>query len=128
MAETGRTRTCAFIVDDIVRGTFLNGAEVTLDDAKENLAITAQLSGGRRMPVLVDLRAVRSQSPEARAFFAGPEGASVSSAVALLISSPLSRVLGNFYLGFNRPLTPTRLFTDAAEAESWLRTTVAPHD
>ena len=46
----------------------------------------------------------------------------VSAAVALLIGSPMSRVIGNFYLGFNRPQTPTRLFTDTDEAEAWLRT------
>lgn len=72
------------------------------------------------MPVLVDLRAVRSQSAEARAYLAGPEATKVSAAVALLVASPLSRAIGNFYLGFNRPEVPTRLFTDEIEAERWL--------
>ena len=58
---------------------------------------------GQRRPVLVDLRAVRSQSAEARALFAGPAATAVTVAVALVTSSPLSRVLGNFFLGFNRP-------------------------
>jgi hypothetical protein len=30
-------------------------------------------------------------------------------------------VLGNFYLGLNKPLVPTRLFTSEEEAQAWLR-------
>lgn len=117
---TARTRTCTFAYDRIVRARFNDGAEVTGDDARENLAATAALTGGRRVPVLVDLRRLRSQTPEARALFAGPEGTRVTLALALLIASPLSRVIGNFFLGFNRPETPARLFTDEREAEAWL--------
>ena len=65
---------------------------------------------------------MRSQSAEARALLAGPTATAVSLAVALVVESPLSTVLGNFYLGFNRPETPTRLFTSVAEAEDWLAT------
>lgn len=114
------TRTCTLWLDRFVRGRFHQGAEVTAADARENLEATARLCGGRVRPVLVDLRGIRSQSAEARALFAGPEGTAVSSAVALVIGSVLSRVLGNFYLGFNRPEVPTRLFTSVAEAEVWL--------
>ena len=119
--EAIRTKTCSlWRVGRIVRTRFHHGAEVTLEDAKANLEVTSQLTEGQQVPVLVDLRQVRSQTAEARLLFAGPEGRSVSSRVALLIGSPLSCVVGNFYLGFNRPLTPTRLFTSEAEAEAWL--------
>jgi hypothetical protein len=104
----------------LVHGRFLPGAEVCADDARENVAVTRELTAGQRRPVLVDLRAVRSQTAEARAYLAGPEATRVSLAVALLIASPLSRAIGNFYLGFNRPEVPTRLFTDEAAALLWL--------
>jgi hypothetical protein len=119
--ETPRTRTCEFRVRDLIRARFLPGVEVGLEDAKENIALTAKLTGGRRLPALIDLRAARSQSAEARAYLAGPDANRVSSAVALLIGSPISRVIGNFYLGVNRPSVPTRLFTDESQAEAWLR-------
>lgn len=116
-----RTRTCAIWVDGVVCARFHDGADVGLDDARENLALTKRLTNGQRMPVLVDLRGVRSQSAEARRLFAGPAATAVSVAVALVVESPLSRVVGNFYLGFNRPETPTRLFTSTDDAEQWLR-------
>jgi alpha-D-ribose 1-methylphosphonate 5-triphosphate diphosphatase PhnM len=118
--RTGRTRTCEFVVDRYIHARFLPGAEVTLDDAKQNIAMTGELGGGVALPALIDLRDVRSQSAEARAYLAGPEAARVSNAVALLVASPLTKVLGNFYLGFNRPETPTRIFGSTEEAEAWL--------
>ncbi len=116
------TRTCLLWVErGLLRGRFLPGAEVGREDALENLAVSLALTGGRRLPALIDLREVKTQSAEARAVLAGPAAARVSGAVALLIGSPLSRVVGNFYLRFNRPETPTRLFSSEAEAETWLR-------
>ena len=120
--ETERTRTCAFWAGPVIRGRFLPGAEVTLADARENIAVTSRLTGGHRAPILVDLRQVRSQSAEARAYLAGPEATRVSLAVALIVGSPLSVAIGNFFLGFNRPAVPTRLFRDESAALQWLQT------
>lgn len=115
------TRTVVFTFADIIIARFRPGAEVTLDDARANVALCLQRNAGQRRPLLVDLRGVKTQTAEARAYLAGPEGVRVSQAVGLLIGSPLSRVLGNFYLGLNKPSTPTRLFTAEEEAQAWLR-------
>jgi len=124
-----RTRTCALWCENgIVHGQFYDGAEVSLEDARENLSATGRLTQGQRRPVLVDWRAARSQSAEARALFAGPAATAVTVAVALVTSSPLSRVLGNFFLGFNRPETPARLFTSVEAARVRPASLEAPHD
>lgn len=116
-----RTRTCCLWRErDVIFGRFHDAAVVDLNDARENVAATATLTAGERLPVLIDLRGIRSQSAEARAYFAGPAATAVTQAVALIIGSPLSRVIGNFFLGFNRPETPARLFTSVHEAEDWL--------
>jgi hypothetical protein len=115
------TRTVVFTFADIIVGRFRAGAEVTVDDARENVALCHRMNAGGKRPVLVDLRAIKSQTAEARAYLAGPEGSAICQAVGLLIGSPVSRVLGNFYLGLNKPLVPTRLFTSEEEAQAWLR-------
>jgi hypothetical protein len=115
------TRTAEVRLDgDVLRARFHDGAEVDLADARENLEACAALVPGRQLGVLVDLRPVRSQTAEARAHFAGPAAGRIASGLALLIGSPLSRVLGNFYLRFNRPGFPTRLFSSEDEALRWL--------
>lgn len=116
-----QTRTCTIWLDEFLRARFLPNAVVELADAEENLEACLALTAGRPRPAIIDLRQIRSQSAAARDYFAGPRANRVSTAVALLVGSPLSRVLGNFYLGFNRPKEPTRLCGSEAEAEAWLR-------
>jgi hypothetical protein len=42
------------------------------------------------------------------------------SAVALVVSTPLSRVVGNLFLTVMRPPFPVRLFDNEASALTWL--------
>jgi hypothetical protein len=58
---------------------------------------------------------------ECRRHFAGPEHAAVFSRCALIVTSPISKIIGNFFLGANKPLRPTRLFTDVEEGLQWLK-------
>jgi hypothetical protein len=43
------------------------------------------------------------------------------SAFAIIIQSPLSRVIGNFFMGLNKPRVPARLFKSEKEAVKWLK-------
>ena len=73
-------------------------------------------------PLLVDLGSPKGQTKEARTFFSSaPEHLARYSAVALLVTNPIAKILANFYLGLNKPQRPTRLFTDVPAAEAWLR-------
>jgi hypothetical protein len=96
-------------------------AEITLEDAREAMELCRLLCAGKRYPVLVDLTHCKAITREARAYYAGEEAAKSGVAAALLIGSPLSRVIGNFFMEFNKPLIPTRLFTSEAEALVWLK-------
>lgn len=121
--ETIVTRTAKIYQQEpgIVQVLVLPGAIQTLADAKENMQAQARLTAGQRHALFVDMRQIQSQDREAREYYAGPESAQILKAVAILIGSPMSRVIGNFMLGFNRSTLPTRLFTSEDEALSWLR-------
>jgi hypothetical protein len=116
------TATCTFSLDPrgFVHAVMRQGCEMQLADAQENVATIFELNGRRRTRVLVDMRGVRAQTREARLYFAGPEAERVSAAVALLIGSPVSRVLANFFLRIMPQRVPTALFTDEPAAVSWL--------
>jgi hypothetical protein len=96
------------------------GCEMDLEDAKENLAVMAEIGGGRPTRVLVDYRGVRWQTREAREHFVSEDAARATSAVALLVGSPVSRVLGNFFMRFEKHRFPTSLFSDEEAAVRWL--------
>jgi hypothetical protein len=104
--------------DGILRNVCLAGVDQELVDAQETIAIYEHLWGGIRRPLLVDMSRVRSISRGARACYA-EESPRTISAVALVVGTPLSRMIGNFFLGLNRSPQPTRLFRTTEDAEAW---------
>jgi len=101
-------------------------AEIDLEQAKENTKYVRELSGDNVYPILVDIRKIRSISKEARDHFAMRGRKPGVTAIAMLVSSPLSRIIGNFFLGLNQPVVPTKMFTDRDMAEQWVLNAV--HD
>ncbi|WP_375768213.1 STAS/SEC14 domain-containing protein [Archangium gephyra] len=116
-----RTQTIWLDDEGIVRARLKPGIHIGLGDAQEAVRAIGELAQGRRSRVLVDMREILSMDREARMYFAGEETAKVESAVAIFIRSPLSRAIGNFFMGLNKPLFPTCLFTSEEEALAWLK-------
>jgi len=86
-------------------------------DAQEAMAAVNVVADGGEYPMLVDMATTESVSRQARAVFSIPCAAS---RIALLGSSPVDRVLANFFLSLHVPPCPTRFFTDRDDAMSWL--------
>lgn len=117
------TETCTFQRDPrgFVHAVMRQGCEMGIEHARKNVAAIFELGGGKRVPVLVDMRGVRTQSREARQYFAtSDEAFQATLAVALLIGSPVSRVLANFFLRLSPQRFPTALFTAEEAAFAWL--------
>ncbi len=106
--------------EGIVRMAYLPGTHETLASALQNAAARDALTGGRRLPILVDSRNLVGMDRAARLHYAGLEAVKSVSAAALVITSAFGRALGNFYLNLNKPLVPTRMFTSEDEALAWL--------
>ncbi|HEY0602681.1 MAG TPA: STAS/SEC14 domain-containing protein [Herpetosiphonaceae bacterium] len=117
-----RTSTIRLESNSLVRVTILPGAQQALDDARENGGVMQKIMQGRQFRALVDLRQMKSQDREAREYYTQPGHTPGLVAIALLIGSPMSRVIGNLYMGFSKSDIPTRLFTSEAEALQWLET------
>ena len=49
------------------------------------------------------------------------ELASVTKAMALVTSSPVSRIIANLFFGFKPPTYPVKMFTNEKEATDWIR-------
>lgn len=117
------TKTARIVLNDqgllIVR--VKEGAEQTLSDAKENLAMAVTETHGQRRPILIDIRKAQPLEADARHHFSGQTLVERFSALALLIDgSPFGRMMGNVYLRIARPGIPTKLFSDEGRATEWL--------
>lgn len=91
-----------------------------LDDARDAVRVTFEVAGDKRRPVLVDLRGIRYQSRQARDYLSSGEMERMFAAVALLVESPVSQVIGNFFMRLRQQPIPTRLFNEEQQAVEWL--------
>ena len=105
--------------DGIVQVVWVPRTTVHLEDATATLDAMARLTGGRRSPLLVDMRDTGPQDRRTRAEWTSRTG--LQSAVALIVGTPLSRMLGNLLLMITRPQFPVRLFDNEASAVAWLK-------
>jgi hypothetical protein len=94
--------------------------EVTVDHVKQIIEAIGRISGGKTVPVLVLAGEYTLPSAEARDFIASP-GNPYALAEAYVVSSLPQKIVGNFYLQFNTPGRPTKIFTDPEEATRWLK-------
>ncbi len=119
---TTQTQKITLESSGIVKCKALDGVFIDLEDARENIHAVKVLSGGKTIPVFVDITNAKGATKEARAYFAGDEAGNVQSACALLIASPLASLIGNFFLGLNKTKFPIKLFREEDKAENWLKT------
>ena len=109
--------------NDIVWGE-LDATPQTLETAKDNIDAQERIRHAvdrEKTRVLIDMRQTTKIPRAAREYYAGERTASIQAATALLVSSAVSVVIGNFFMGLNKPLSPTRLFTAPGPAIEWLR-------
>lgn len=106
--------------DGIVCTKVKHGSEVKLAHAVENTATVTKILEGITAPLLIDSRGIKSMEQEARNHFTTKNRKTHTTAFAILIESPLSKVIGNFFIGINKPAVPTKLFVDEKEAIKWL--------
>lgn len=92
-----------------------------IEEAKLSTSLVRQLVGKEPRPLLCDLTNVVKMTQDCRKHFAGREHAEVFTRCALIISNPISKIIGNFFLGANKPLRPTRLFTSVEAGVQWLK-------
>ena len=94
-----------------------NGIVYGQRDALDAKGLVADLSSDRdKIFVLCDIKNIKKTDAEAR-YVPPPEG---TARIALLVESPVSRMIGNAYMGFRAPVCPTRLFTREQPAIRWL--------
>src|SRR5262245_59003398 len=107
--------------DDIVHIECLPNTVMTITEGIISTMVVREIVNSTPLPMLCDLTNVVRLTRECREHFAGPEHAAIFTRCALIVSSPIAKIIGNFFLGANAPLRPTRLFTNKVEALKWLK-------
>lgn len=123
--KTIQTKTAIISFNSIERLVYmriLDGAEIELECALENQEAVKQLTNGDKHLLIVDARSINVYvSKEARAFSAEFKKGDPCIAKAFIVNSTANRLIGNFYINFNKPAVPTKLFSNEEKATEWLK-------
>jgi hypothetical protein len=119
---TTRTERIWLGEDGIIHAVIHPGLVTNLEDAEENVRGFAEVAVGVKRYAVIDMRAhAASATRAAREHYASTENAKTVLAVALLVRSAISRMMGNFFLGLNKTEFPLKLFAEPEPALEWLR-------
>ena len=98
------------------------GAYETDQHARVNVQALARLANDELIAVVLDIRNLSSLSREARHVYTDEANIPRLQALAMIIESPMSKIIGNFYLALNRGSSvPAKLFTSPEKAWTWLQ-------
>ena len=111
--------------DGIISYRSLPNMMIGSEEAKANINLLKGLANGRRMPIFVDMRNVAGLDYEARKL-SQEFGKQYTLCSAILVDNGISKIIGNFFLGFAKPGdAPVKIFQDENTAMEWLKTTAA---
>ena len=95
----------------IVFFVYKDNSSIDLNAAKQIVTDRLQFQKQEHYPIYCDIRGMKRADKAARDFLA-KEGSSYTKAVAIIVDSPMTKIISNFYLGLNKPTAPTKMFTD----------------
>ena len=109
------------VSEGIIRLQLNDRADVEVHDIEEIHKANQKLCEGSKYSLLVIIGKYSTVSPEARELSANKELSKNRISLAFVSNSLADKLLVNFFIKFNRPNTPTKLFTDEGEAIRWLK-------
>jgi len=106
--------------EGIVITRILAEVQQNLNDAMENISVSAEACGSQRAPIVVDLRKAMPLDAETRHYYTGKQLTDSFTSVAILVTAgAFGKMMGNLYLRVANPGIPSRLFDSEAEAVRW---------
>ena len=122
MAVVRSTRTARVekTPEGIVVTRILAEVRQSVNDAVENISASAEVCGGRRAPIVVDLRQAQPLDAETRHYYSGKQLTDFFTSLAILVPiGAFGKMMGNLYLRVANPGIPSRLFDSEREAIDW---------
>lgn len=105
----------------IIHYTFLPNSEVNeIEHQSNHNALLELVDNSIKYPLLIDGDDFANVTPEGRKLIRQLEPLIPISARAIVIKILGQRILANFYIRFQKPIIPTKVFNDYKEALEWL--------
>ena len=108
--------------DGIMQIEIKETEEFLVQDVKDVLSVVGEIGGEKKYPILTIVNGYVLVDKETRAYLACEEGNRYTLADAFVINSLALKLVGNFYLKFDNPKCPTKIFNCPDDAAVWLKT------
>lgn len=111
------------LTNDIIHYTFLPNSEVNeIEHQLNHNALFELVDSSKKYPVLIDGDDFANVTPEGRKLIRQLEPLIPISARAIVIKILGQRILANFFIRFQKPMIPTKIFNNYEDALNWLYT------
>jgi hypothetical protein len=104
----------------ILIGTYKKDLQIDLPIAREIVRSRIDFTRGKTYPALIYNKGIISIDKASRDFFASEEGILGLKAAAIVLDSPFSTFLGNFFLLVNKTSIPVKIFSNDRQGFNWL--------
>lgn len=107
--------------DGIVQVNFGDNVELDLKETKEIIEAHGRLTDGKKALVVNIAGKNTTATREARSYSASEEAGLYTIADAFVVNNLPQKLIGNFYINFNKPFVNTKIFNKVDEAIEWLK-------
>jgi hypothetical protein len=108
--------------DGILHSHTSSNLDFTINSLKKFNVLMGEMVNHQKVPLLITLDEFAIPPLETRVFWAKKESCPYASADAYVATNFGHKLIGNFYLKFNKPGRPTKIFATKEEAVFWLKT------
>ena len=107
--------------DDLLICTYKKGSRLNLDKAKEIVKTRLEFVDYKPTVLLVYNQGVVSMDKKAREYLSTGDGVKGVVAAAIVVASPFTSFMANFFVSVNKPKMPVRVFSNANDSLKWLQ-------
>lgn len=104
-----------------------SGEKVSLEMTKRGYEFLDR-NGGGRFYNLYQFESYAEMDPEVRDWAADTSGNNYTYCDAIIISNLAQKIIANFYIKFNKPKMPTKVFTSTEKAMEWILSQMEEED
>lgn len=106
--------------DDIIHIKIKDEEEINSAEFEDIIRAVSELGEAKAKCIMLEAGLNSSVSSRVRSNASHPNANFLSLADAIVVKSLAQRLMANFYLKFNRPSRPTKVFENCTDAVNWL--------
>lgn len=111
--------------DGIIKIEIKPNTTLKLIDGQEMVKAFAEIGDSKKYPLLFIAGDFALANAKARYYASGKEANQFTIASVFVVKNIAQKLMGNAYITFNKPITPTKILTNEDEAVKWLKTFIS---